>query len=95
MAYFKNIYLSFDYFLNALLDGLPNETLSGRAYRMQQKPQPYWIGLAKCINCIFWWKHDHCRGAYHADRQRALVALPVVQAATSAEIPAQPSNPTA
>jgi hypothetical protein len=84
MLYLKNIYLAFDYFLNALLNGLPNETLSGRAYRMQQKPQPYWNGLAKCINTLFWWQANHCRGAYTADRERALLALPAVKSSGSA-----------
>jgi hypothetical protein len=74
--YLKNIFLACNYFVNALLRGQPNETLSSRAYRMQQKPQPYWHGLAACINCIFWWQNNHCRGAYAGDRARLLVPLP-------------------
>jgi hypothetical protein len=77
-TYLINIFLALDYAVNALLCGLPNETLSSRAYRMQQKPQPYWHGLAACINCIFFWQNNHCRGAYAGDRARLQVPLPEV-----------------
>jgi hypothetical protein len=81
-TYLYHFFVSFDYFCNCILRGLPHETLSSRAYRMEQKNQPYWKGLARCINLLFFWQANHCRGAYHADRARA--PLPLVEPADAA-----------
>ena len=48
----------------------PNESLSGRAYRMHRISWP-WNVAYTVINIIFIWQKDHCRLAYALDRQRA------------------------
>jgi hypothetical protein len=73
-TYLLNLLVAFDYAVNSLLAGLPYETLSSRAYRMQQKPQPYWRGLAACIDFIFFWQERHCSRAYR--QERAVNRLP-------------------
>lgn len=67
-AYLLGLLLAFDHFCNALLNGSRYESLSSRAYRMEQKGQPYWRGLAACINCIFFWQNNHCRGAHAREK---------------------------
>jgi hypothetical protein len=44
-----------------LLNGHPNESISGRAYRQN------WTAAVKVINGIFFWQSHHCRGAYAKD----------------------------
>jgi hypothetical protein len=48
-----------------LLNGHPNESISGRCYR-----EP-WPRAMKIINGMFFWQNNHCRGAYRADVQWA------------------------
>lgn len=43
-----------------LLDGHPNESLSGRAWRTQSR----WY---KVIDAVFWFDSDHCKTAYLND----------------------------
>lgn len=44
-----------------LLNGDPNESVSGRAYR-EDYQTAVWI-----INSIFFWQSNHCRGAHNKD----------------------------
>jgi hypothetical protein len=67
MSYLGRIAIAYDRWVNALLEGSPEETLSSRAWRMQVKHQPYWWWLASMINGIFFWQSNHCRGAYHQE----------------------------
>ena len=48
----------------ALLNGDPNESISGRSYREG------WL-LEHLIDTIFFWELDHCMNAYLADVARA------------------------
>ena len=51
--------------LNVLfLNGLPNESISGRAYRSEWPAQ-------KWINNLVFWEPDHCYWAYLTDLERA------------------------
>jgi len=52
----------------------PNESVSGRAYRMRRISWP-WAILKGVINFFFFWQHDHCYLAYHADIKRASQTL--------------------
>lgn len=70
--YFKQLWIAFDQFVNALLAGWADETLSCRSWRQQHKPR-YAIAV-KVINGIFFWQNNHCRGAYHQERQRMHIA---------------------
>ena len=62
--YLKNLLISLDQLANALLRGSPDETLSSRAWRMEQKGQPYWKWTRRAIDLLFWFDKDHCRNSY-------------------------------
>lgn len=49
-----------------LLNGHPNESISGRCYREQ------WNTAENIINKVFFWQSNHCRGAYNKDREWAI-----------------------
>lgn len=53
-----------------LLGHNPNESVSGRAHRMQRVGWQ-WAMLRSIINYIFIWQFDHCRNSYMADLERA------------------------
>lgn len=59
--------------VNVLLGGRFDETLSGRAWRMKLKRQPYWHWTADAIDALFFWQVDHCRTQYEAEYAAALV----------------------
>lgn len=48
----------------------PNESLSGRAYKMHKTSWP-WLVLYQAINTLFIWQDNHCRESYGADLVRA------------------------
>ena len=48
----------------------PNESLSGRAYKMHNISWPWGI-LYTLINLLFIWQDNHCRESYAADLVRA------------------------
>lgn len=54
----------------ALLNGHPNESLSGRAWRTQSK----WF---KVIDALLWFDKDHCRTAHENDLEYARQLLGV------------------
>lgn len=52
----------------ALLDGEPDETISGRAFRQGVLGgDPRWRRTAAVINAAFFWQADHCRGSHLRD----------------------------
>ena len=60
--YIANVLSSFSQVANVvLLNGNPNESISGRAYR-ENWNKTMWI-----INTCFFWQSNHCRGAYKKD----------------------------
>jgi hypothetical protein len=59
-----------DQVVNTMLGGWADETLSSRAYRMEQKGHKYWGWTASAINKLFFWQSNHCRGAYRDERER-------------------------
>ncbi len=61
-----NLWSAFSQILNVLiLNGHPNESISGRCYREN------WSSAESFINKIFFWQSNHCRGAYNNDRDWA------------------------
>jgi len=60
VKYFKNILIAIDQFLNALLFGDPDETLSSRV----AKHYPH---RAAIIDKIFFWQPNHCQESIEAD----------------------------
>jgi hypothetical protein len=63
-AYLTALMWAFDHLFNVALGGSVHESISSRAYRLEQGNDKYFKHLAKCINCMFWWQKNHCRGAY-------------------------------
>lgn len=72
--YGMSLLIAFDQFVNALLWGYVDETLSSRAYRSAQlrtKPKARWVYAEKLINGLFWWDRQghmrHCQLAYYGE----------------------------
>lgn len=54
--------------------GDPNESISGRSYRLRHKIQ--WKFARACIDTLMYpFEKQHCQKAYEADIQRAAVLL--------------------
>lgn len=68
--YLLNHLIAFDQWVNVLLRGDPDESLSSRAHRMRLKGHRWWGWTAKAINALFFWQTDHCRGAFEAEALR-------------------------
>jgi hypothetical protein len=61
MNYLTNIFSALSQLANVmLLNGHPNESISGRSYREGWK-------VMTVINVVFFWQANHCRGAHHKD----------------------------
>ena len=58
--------------LKCLLGGNASETTSARAYRRTMDGSKRWAVARKWINRLFFWQEDHCKSAYHHDRQMAI-----------------------
>jgi hypothetical protein len=58
-----HLLIAIDQFVNALLGGWPDETLSARSHRKND----IWRTV---INAIFFWQYDHCAKAYWSERAR-------------------------
>lgn len=56
-----------DRWVNKLLRGSFNETLSSRAHRMRVKKQPYWGWLADAIDLMFLWQTEHCASQWQLE----------------------------
>ncbi len=65
----KQIAIAFDQFLNTLLAGFADETLSARAWRMQYKKRR-WMLVRMIIDTIFFWQDEHCLQAFLSERER-------------------------
>lgn len=73
MSYAKQIFIAFDNVVNTLLKGKADETISARAYRcgvVDDKPKRRWVLARHCIDVLFFWQSEHCRGAYISQWQR-------------------------
>lgn len=55
------IFAALSQVINAIIGGHNNETLSGRAWRKQNK---FWI---KFFNAIFFWQKNHCLTSHLED----------------------------
>ena len=66
--YWFHVAVAFDQFINALLCGTCDETLSSRAHRLKIERNRKWPSII--INTIFFWQADHCKEAYESEIQR-------------------------
>ncbi|MCR9296965.1 MAG: pseudouridine synthase [bacterium] len=51
-----------------LFNGMPDETISARAYR--QNHLPAWAALRRGIDLVFFWQDDHCFRTYKWEQLR-------------------------
>lgn len=65
ITYVHNLIISSSQFINSILIGNPDETLSARAWREDKKV------LILIINTLFFWQKNHCRGAYAQELNRS------------------------
>ena len=64
------VLIALDQFVNTLLWGYADETLSARAYRHAEiKKDRRWPMVI--INALFFWQKDHCKSAYESEIERA------------------------
>lgn len=62
MDLFERLWGALSQFLNVLLlNGHPNESISGRAWR-----EP-WPRAVRVLNALFFWQKNHCEDAYVGD----------------------------
>lgn len=67
MQYIQQVLIALDQLLNTLAGGMPDETLSARAYRQQLKGNALY---AKVINFVFFWQSEHCKEAHESEVKR-------------------------
>lgn len=64
----KQCAIAFDQFVNALLGGYADETLSSHAYRLHRGGKP--LGFMRhVIDRLFWFDPDHCHESFLAERK--------------------------
>ena len=66
--YIKNILIALDQFLNALFRGMPDETLSARAWRLEQERGRKWPRIL--IDTLLFFDRDHCYQSYLSEIER-------------------------
>lgn len=69
MSYVGQILVGVDQLANAVLGGYADETISARAWRLQDE-NDFWGWFRKLIDGIFFWSPDHCHGAFRAEQLR-------------------------
>ena len=69
-----HVSVAFDQFINAVLGGAADETLSSRTYRgavLAKQPKKRWRIAFRVIETLFFWeKGQHCRIAYQSELKR-------------------------
>lgn len=69
-----HVAIGFDQFINAILGGAADETLSSRTYRgavLAKQPKQKWRMAFRVIEALFFWqKGQHCRIAYQSELKR-------------------------
>jgi hypothetical protein len=68
--YLLNLAIAVDQLLNALLWGMPDETLSSRAFRADRDGKVFGRFFRPVIDTIFFWQDRHCYQSYLAEVQR-------------------------
>lgn len=66
------VLIAIDQFVNTLIGGYADETLSSRAHRRRLRGKG---GVAWLIDHIFFWQEEHCKTAYESELERT--QLPV------------------
>lgn len=77
--WFHEVFVGIDQFINAVLAGYADETLSARSYRLGQRDEMRgrrgrWWYAWRAIDVLFFWQAEHCKRAY--DNEYARTGLP-------------------
>lgn len=67
------VWIAIDQFVNALLWGWADETLSARAWRCQFKKRR-WMWVVETINLIVFWQINHCKRANESEHAQRHIA---------------------
>lgn len=70
MTWVLNLAIAFDQFLNAILLGAPDETLSSRAYRADRDGKVFGRIFRPTIDLLFFWQDRHCYRSYQSELSR-------------------------
>lgn len=62
--------IALDQLFNTILGGHPDETLSSRAYRTEQKGRLFGRLFRPLIDGIFFWQTTHCYNGYLSEKLR-------------------------
>ena len=68
VQYIKNVLIGVDQLLNTVFNGMPDETLSARAWRLEQERGRKWPRLL--IDTLLFFDKDHCHHAYLSEIDR-------------------------
>ena len=63
------ILIAVDQLVNTIFGGMPDETISAKAWRMQDKKKRYKV-LRCIIDKLFWFDPDHCRTSYLSEIEK-------------------------
>lgn len=66
--YIKNILIALDQLLNTVFNGMPDETLSARAWRLEQERGRKWPRIL--IDLLLFFEKDHCYQSYLSEIER-------------------------
>lgn len=66
------VLVALDQFVNTLIGGWADETLSSRAHRRRLRGKG---GVAWLIDHIFFWQEEHCKTAYESELKRLQLSL--------------------
>ena len=62
------VLVALDQFVNTLIGGYADETLSCRAYRHYLKGEHKWVKVL--IDCLFFFEDNHCYNSYLSEQER-------------------------
>lgn len=65
----RQVAIAIDQFINTLLGGYADETLSARAWRMEKRKKRWYI-IRVIIDGVFFWQNGHCFNSYLNEKQR-------------------------
>lgn len=65
----KQPLIAIDQFLNTLLGGWADETVSARAFRLAGSKYRWYL-VMRFINLMFFWQADHCLKSFVSEQER-------------------------
>lgn len=84
------ILIAADQFLNTLVGGMADETLSARAFRLEGT-SPRWARFRKVLDRVFFWSKYHCYESYLSEFERK--QLPSAYGKTPMPLPPNEGSP--